>query len=251
MSRPGTPGGSAAPLCFVVPVAPVGVNASYERRSMRGGGPGLRKTKAAIAYRDAIVTAGRAAMRGRRPFIGPVTVSLLFVFPSRRSDLDGPIKGTLDALQLTLGDGSAGAGIYSDDRQVWELGRVARAINPMMPRVEIEVRSLLDPAPDALLALRNVRMLVARHYDRIDEATAADLLRFCAEGGADGSLLRGEEPSTSMFAAPSGVDLEIGLLPETAADKRRRAALRSMLPEKERARLATKKLVSSRKRYSG
>jgi len=56
--------------------------------------------------------------------------------------------------------------------------------------------------------------------------------------------------TVAMGAAPPGVDAETGLLlPETDDGKRRRADLRRILPPKQRARLAAKRLVTSKRNY--
>ena len=114
---------------FAVPYAPVGVNATY-RVSGRGGRGRMIKSPQALAYQGAVAAAARRAMRGRAILEGNLHVRLWFVFPSNRNDLDGPIKGTLDALQA--------GGLYLNDRQVVRL-EVDKDRDPEAPRVEVEV----------------------------------------------------------------------------------------------------------------
>ena len=94
-------------IAFVVEAKPVSTNQSY-----RAGQGRFWKTRDAVAYMNAVkLTARRAAMVQRwDPVLkGTVHVSLAFTFESPLSDVDGCIKGTLDALEGC---------IYSNDRQV-------------------------------------------------------------------------------------------------------------------------------------
>ena len=54
------------------------------------------------------------AMRGTKRFAKPIplTVELNITFPSRRSDIDGPVKLILDAMNKI---------VWDDDKQVWDL----------------------------------------------------------------------------------------------------------------------------------
>ena len=69
-------------------------------------------------------------------------VELRIVFASECADLDGPIKPTIDALQLTNARAKrVGAGIISDDRQVRVL-HVHRHVDKRFPRIQILVAAL-------------------------------------------------------------------------------------------------------------
>jgi Holliday junction resolvase RusA-like endonuclease len=88
------------------------------------------KSEPALAYQFAVAAAARRAMRGREPFEGEVEVRLLFAFATRRNDVDGPIKSTLDAVAL--------GGVVANDRQVTAL-KVRKVCDPEAPRTEVEV----------------------------------------------------------------------------------------------------------------
>jgi Holliday junction resolvase RusA-like endonuclease len=114
---------------FTVPVNPIGVNETY--RVVRfGKRAGLAKTSTAKAYQDAIRICARRAMRGERPNTRPVEVSLCFTFRTSRSDIDGPVKSTLDAMNGI---------VYLDDSQIQRLA-IQRCVDRDHPRVEICVR---------------------------------------------------------------------------------------------------------------
>lgn len=137
-------------LHFSVPVKPIGVNRTY--RVVRfGKRAGLTKTKEATAYQDAVKLYARRAMKGQHPHARPVEVSLCFAFRTARSDIDGPVKSTLDAMQGI---------VYLDDAQIQRL-EVQRCVDRDRPRVEIQVRYWTSPtqefalvSPAADLALR-------------------------------------------------------------------------------------------------
>ena len=109
---------------FCVPVAPVGVNATY--RTGRGR---WFKSPDAEAYRNALRVVAKRAMRGAEPMTGEVEVRFLFAFATRRNDIDGPVKGSLDALEGV---------VVENDRQVGAL-KVRKIVDPDAPRVEVEV----------------------------------------------------------------------------------------------------------------
>jgi Holliday junction resolvase RusA-like endonuclease len=114
---------------FSVPVKPIGVNETY--RVVRfGKRAGLTKTREAKSYQDAIRVYARRAMRRQRPEGRPVEALLRFAFRTSRSDIDGPIKSTLDAMNGI---------VYLDDAQIQRL-TIDRAIDRDRPRVEILVR---------------------------------------------------------------------------------------------------------------
>ena len=115
---------------FKVPVKPIGVNETY--RVVRfGKRSGLAKSVAAKAYQEAIQHFARRAMQGRNPYARPVEVSLLFAFRTARSDIDGPLKSTLDAMNGI---------VYLDDAQVQRLV-INRCVDRGRPHVDISVRS--------------------------------------------------------------------------------------------------------------
>jgi Holliday junction resolvase RusA-like endonuclease len=113
---------------FEVPVKPIGVNETY--RVVRfGKRAGLAKTSTAKAYQDAIRICARRAMRGERPHARPVEVFLRFTFRTSRSDIDGPVKSTLDAMNGI---------VYLDDAQIQRL-EIHRCVDRDHPSVEVSV----------------------------------------------------------------------------------------------------------------
>lgn len=113
---------------FSVPVKPIGVNETY--RVVRfGKRAGLTKTSTARAYQDAIRIYARQAMRGELPHTRPVEVSLWFTFRTSRSDIDGPVKSTLDAMNGI---------VYLDDAQIQRLV-IHRCVDRHHPGVEVSV----------------------------------------------------------------------------------------------------------------
>jgi Holliday junction resolvase RusA-like endonuclease len=113
-----------ASASFWVQAKPVSSNATYRR----GKGSGFYLTQEAKAYHDAVRLA--ATVYGCKPIEGPVDVELHFFFDSARPDIDGPIKGTLDALQGVC---------YANDRQVTRLV-VLKSVDKERPRVAIKVQ---------------------------------------------------------------------------------------------------------------
>ncbi len=118
-----------APIRFIVPGRPVGVNATYERRG--GRGRGLKLTAEAEGYRQRVQVYAVQALRGRRRpiFAGAVEVQLGMFFANDRADVDSCTKPLLDALE---------GFVYDDDVQVHRL-LVEKTIDPLRPRVEIAV----------------------------------------------------------------------------------------------------------------
>lgn len=124
-------------LSFVLPLPP-GVNNQYVT-------VGRRRVLSATAKRfNSDVTKAIDAMRSRGALLPPqealLGTSLLGVYldfyfetPMKR-DLDGGLKITLDALGSSLG---------FDDRAVVDL-HLAKRIDPLRPRVEIEIETILD-----------------------------------------------------------------------------------------------------------
>jgi Holliday junction resolvase RusA-like endonuclease len=119
-------------ITFVCDIAPLSINRSY--RVVRfGKRAGLTKTPDARTYSQHVRAGASVAVRHPRPMWckgTEVSVSLRFYWPSRRGDVDGPVKQTLDALQGI---------VYANDSQVTLL-TVERFTDKARPRVEIEVR---------------------------------------------------------------------------------------------------------------
>ena len=119
---------------FTVPGQPVSQNRCYQRA--RQGR--MFMTKEGKAWKAKVALFAKVAMPDRVPLEGPVSVEMAFYFPTRRNDLDGPIKPTLDALQ----DGR----VFLNDRQVVRLV-VTKHLDPDNPRAEIAVCLALHEAP--------------------------------------------------------------------------------------------------------
>lgn len=110
------------------------VNRAYRAGKTKGG--------RSIVYQGTTYTSAKALLGeqahlefDRRPFMGPVTVTIDLHFPEMKrghihGDIDGPIKGILDALQ--------DAQVYCNDAQVESLA-VAKFCDPERPRIEIGV----------------------------------------------------------------------------------------------------------------
>lgn len=113
-------------VAFTIPLKQVVINGGQTyRRSARGG---LYKTEEASKYEDAIRGFARRAMQGREPFVCRVAVELRLFFANPRSDIDGPVKLTLDGLK---------GAVFADDCQVYEL-RCFKEIDER-PRTEVRV----------------------------------------------------------------------------------------------------------------
>lgn len=125
---------------------PVGVNELY-RPGWSGFGPkrrpAIRKSPTGEAFCARLLIAARRAWAVlRRPSLGgnedqrvPVAVTVRVAFPTFGSDIDGPLKPTLDALQ--------GAGIVWNDNRVDELHVYRLPPDRKRPRVEVEVREVV------------------------------------------------------------------------------------------------------------
>jgi Holliday junction resolvase RusA-like endonuclease len=113
---------------LVAEVKPLGVNAAY--KPVRWGKrSGFAKTDEANAYALRLQLAARQAMRNRDLLSGSLAVRIVFVHPDNRSDIDGPIKLTLDALE---------GFVYANDRQVRSL-QVDYRVDKERPRVEVGI----------------------------------------------------------------------------------------------------------------
>jgi Holliday junction resolvase RusA-like endonuclease len=132
--------------------APIATNRAYAPVAFRlKGSPKwvarIRLTDQGERWRDLVrdqVLAARVRFaRDWRTDGESYEVRIVYDFASHASDIDGPIKLTLDALQRA---------VYEDDRQVSHLD-VVRRVNTMHPGVEITLRMLRD-GPSRQGALR-------------------------------------------------------------------------------------------------
>jgi Holliday junction resolvase RusA-like endonuclease len=151
---------------FEVPVKPIGVNKTY-RVVRLGKRAGLTKTREVRDYQAAVQIFALEAMRSARPYARPVEVLLRFVFRTSRSDIDGPVKSTLDAMNGI---------VYLDDAQIQRL-EVLRCTDRERTRVEICVRHWTSPAqefspvfPAAELALRKASSDFERRAQLVSSA---------------------------------------------------------------------------------
>ena len=118
---------------FTVPGQPVSQNLCYQR-SRQGR---MFMTPVGKNWKAKVALFARASMPDNSHLEGPVSVEMGFYFPTRRNDLDGPIKPTLDALQPL---------VFLNDRQVVRLV-VTKYLDPDNPRAEIAVCMALHEAP--------------------------------------------------------------------------------------------------------
>lgn len=134
-SSPGKPAPVA--LSFTLPLPP-GVNNQYvtagKRRVLSASAQRFHrdaaKRFAAMRLDGAIPAAANAALR--EAFVG-VYLTFFFETPMRR-DLDGGLKIALDAIARGLG---------FDDRAVVDL-HLTKRIDPLHPRLEVEVETIAD-----------------------------------------------------------------------------------------------------------
>lgn len=117
-------------IIIEVPGIPVGQGAL--RRSPNG--PGLYETsKGHGPWREAIIYAARQAWAGAEPWLGPIQLEAIFIFPRPKSHYGsgrnaGAVKDSaplahskkpdLDHLQRSVGDALTGAGCIRDDAQI-------------------------------------------------------------------------------------------------------------------------------------
>jgi Holliday junction resolvase RusA-like endonuclease len=125
-------------LAFTVPCAPVAANQAY-KPARWGSRHGLVLTEAGASYKETIAFhARRALMKARikaNANADAYAVAITFVFRTRASDIDGPLKGTLDGLQA--------AGVFENDNRVRYV-QLYKRTDKTAARVEIEVWSI-DP----------------------------------------------------------------------------------------------------------
>jgi Holliday junction resolvase RusA-like endonuclease len=116
---------AVAPIYFVVHGQPCSVNRAY-RRARNGR---LFMSPEGVSWKLRVSTAAANAMRGKPPLEGPLVVRMAFFFQSRRSDIDGPLKLSMDSLQPA---------VMKNDLQVVEV-HLAKGLDKELPRVEIQV----------------------------------------------------------------------------------------------------------------
>jgi hypothetical protein len=118
-------------LCYTVPGAPVSTNHGY-KPARWGNRHGMVLTPEGEAYKGLLLFYARKAwMRAGRPCLESADVTVRFVFKTRRSDADGPVKFVLDSLQA--------AGFVKNDSRVRRI-TVEKLEPDGKPRTEIEVR---------------------------------------------------------------------------------------------------------------
>lgn len=110
---------------------PPGVNSMY--RTWRGR---ILLSAKGRAYKEAAAFAARA--QGAHPILGALSVTVRIYRPRRAGDIDGYLKGCLDAL-----NGIA----WEDDSQIVELHAV-RHDDKANPRVEVVVYGEAGPRPE-------------------------------------------------------------------------------------------------------
>ena len=131
----------AAVVAVRIPGSPLGQNACY-RIVIIGRGKSahatLAMTKEGKAYKAEI----QRVLRAVRP-VGwdtgtEVDVDAVYWFDSRRPDVDGPGKLTLDAIQCSKGEDD---GLLLNDRQVRRFTQTRR-LDRERPRLELTVRAV-------------------------------------------------------------------------------------------------------------
>lgn len=121
---------------FVVPGSQVSTNQSY-----RAGKGRFWMSVEGREFKSLIGLFARKAMRGTKPLICDVSVTIDFFYPSARNDIDGPVKLVLDSLQPD---------VLLNDRQVVELA-IRKYVDRDNPRTSVVVTPkeiCLDPKLD-------------------------------------------------------------------------------------------------------
>lgn len=118
-------------FAFVIPGRPCGVNEAYAGRG--GRGRDRRLTPEGSSYKQlaahyALQAAKRAGVHA--PLDHAIGVRLGFFFATMANDIDGPIKLTLDALQLGR--------VLVNDNRILRL-EVTKARDATRPRTEVEL----------------------------------------------------------------------------------------------------------------
>lgn len=120
------------------------VNSAWRVGKDRRGKAVIYKSR---LYKNARAIVGEAAMLrmvGLLPLSGPLVLSLREFWPRQHregaavglalGDVDGPLKGVLDALEE--------GGVFADDAQIVRLKDVEKFIDAKNPRIEVSVREL-------------------------------------------------------------------------------------------------------------
>lgn len=120
------------------------VNGAWRAGESWGGDTVIYKSQ---KYENARAIVGEAAMLrmvGFKPLSGPLVLSLRQFWARRHQqgpavglaygDVDGPLKGVLDALE----DG----GVFADDAQIVRLRDIEKHVDVKNPRIEVEVREI-------------------------------------------------------------------------------------------------------------
>ena len=110
---------------FTVKGQPISVNLCY-RKSRNGM---IFMSREGKAWKALVTLCSKVAMNGSPPAEGPLVVKIAFFYQSRRNDLDGGLKPTLDALAPF---------VMKNDRQVEEI-HLWTKLDPANPRAEITV----------------------------------------------------------------------------------------------------------------
>jgi Holliday junction resolvase RusA-like endonuclease len=131
-------------VSFVVHGEPVGQNVAYRIVTFRPKGGGhahatLKLSDEGKAWK--IEVARMATMVRPRDWDeeNEFIVEAVWFFRTRRPDVDGPAKLTLDALAACEIDDVRFRGLMKNDRQIWTLTQ-RRELDPEHPRAEITVR---------------------------------------------------------------------------------------------------------------
>ena len=114
-------------MTFVIPGQPLSVNRLYgtsRKRKTRF------RTHEGTAYKSGAALLAKVARGGAESLRGPVEVHLALYFRTLASDIDGPVKVLVDALQA--------GGVVANDNQVMKLV-VTKARDKVNPRAEVTV----------------------------------------------------------------------------------------------------------------
>lgn len=118
---------------FTVPGQPLSVNRVYSNQRQGAAGRGRFTTREGKAFKALVHDLARIARGHRSPLDEPVVVALAFYFRTLASDIDGPVKPVLDALQR--------AGLFVNDNRIVQLS-VTKAKDPENPRTEVRVEAV-------------------------------------------------------------------------------------------------------------
>lgn len=112
--------------------------------SAQKGHASLKLTAEGVAYKVEVARAAALAIPQGWDRENEYIVECTWFFDTRRPDVDGPAKLTLDALadfeiDYQRGKSIAFKGFFRNDRQVWRLTQ-QKELDPANPRAEITVR---------------------------------------------------------------------------------------------------------------